>query len=129
MKHLVELPLEIAKDLYKQGGAFRELAIKAYGLPALVGLPASWSEFEENTSINTHMDINDAVYIKDLHKLNTIEDAESHLSLVRLHIMRDLYRMGWKPNWLNKSPKYTIFFLRRHSLRNAKYRCTTILYI
>lgn len=42
--------------------------------------------------------------------LLSIEDCETHLALMQLHLLRDIYRKGWIPNKHNhEEDKYSIF--------------------
>ena len=38
------------------------------------------------------------------------EAAEQHLALMQLHQLRDCYRQGWEPNWLDDGNKYCIVY-------------------
>ena len=42
--------------------------------------------------------------------------AEAHLALMQLHQLRDCYRRGWTPNWLDNNSKWGIFN-RRNEIR------------
>ena len=35
-------------------------------------------------------------------------DAEKHIALMKLHLLRDEYRQGWKPDWSDNCNKYGI---------------------
>lgn len=44
--------------------------------------------------------------------LSSKEAAEAHLALMQLHLLRDCYRQGWKPDWNNPNEaKHCIFMV------------------
>lgn len=120
----IKLTLEKAKEFYKKGGEFRDLALSAYTEEELkeVVLPKTWEEFCKSYNIQYPNE-----YFIDLHSnikqvpsryeretdsdkniLPSKEAAEAHLALMQLHQLRDCYRQGWKPNWPDKSPRWFI---------------------
>ena len=76
-------------------------------------LPKSWEEFCENNNVHigeAYIDscsiISELLIEKDRSKFykNTLPDealAEQHLALMQLHQLRDCYRQGWKPDWID----------------------------
>lgn len=44
----------------------------------------------------------------DRNCLPTPQAAEAHLALMQLHQLRDYYRQGWTPNWLDDERKWDI---------------------
>lgn len=81
-------------------------------------LPKTWEEFCKNYPIKKGECFIDAssniletawtsrhIY-GDRNKLNT-EAAKQHLALMQLHQLRDCYRQGWEPNFIN--PKEDIW--------------------
>lgn len=120
----IKLTLEKAKEFYKKGGEFRDLALSAFTKEELekVKLPKTWEEFcklydihfpneyyiDSSSSIRNFLggsgrDINSCKNV-----LPTREAAEAHLALMQLHQLRDCYRQGWKPDWNNGEAKYCI---------------------
>lgn len=122
----IKLTLEKAKEFYKKGGEFRDLALSAFSEKELtkVELPKTWEEFCELYDIHfpneyfIDPDSNIAIFPGGLGRdvnscknlLPTLETVEAHLALMQLHQLRDCYRQGWKPDWKNNNlPKYCIF--------------------
>ena len=86
-------------------------------------LPKTWEEFCKN-----YPDKNKEYFIdsdsrinlftssyprnKDLDKnlLSSKQTAEAHLALMQLHQLRDCYRQGWIPDWLDCKNKYCIIY-------------------
>ena len=90
-------------------------------------MPKTWSEFCEvhplqrnETFITCRSDIHgcglDLRRREDIYYLPTREAAKAHLALMQLHQLRDYYRQGWTPNWLDNNSKWGIFN-RRNEIR------------
>ena len=119
----VKLTLEKAKEFYKKGGEFRDLALLAFTEEELtkVELPKTWEEFCNQFKIHGEYCINTDSSIKeenddyrdplyDRSVLPSKKAAEAHLALMQLHQLRDCYRQGWEPNWLDDENKYCIVY-------------------
>lgn len=119
----VKLTLEKAKEFYEKGGEFRDLALSAFTEKELkMELPKAWEEFcsqfevcreyyiEADSSIEeTSADYRDSLHDKNI--LPSKKAAEQHLALMQLHQLRDCYRQGWEPDWLDhESNKYCIVY-------------------
>ena len=101
----IELSLDTARRWYEQGGELRELALGAFDAKELIDyrLPKTWEEYRKmkgdecekaNAALSfAYTSINGA--FPDYH------DAEKHIALMKLHLLRDEYRRGWKPDWIN----------------------------
>lgn len=110
----IEISLETAKRWYEQGGEYRDIALTAFKEHELIGdrLPKTWDEYcakhgevgdKIKASLNTaYMTINKYVF-------SDYKQAQAHIALMKLHLLRDEYRQGWKPYWKDgKSRKYVI---------------------
>lgn len=110
----IEISLDTAKRWYEQGGGLRDLAIGAFGDKILIGdrLPKTWDEYcikhgEEGDKIKaslntTYMTINKYTF-------SDYKQAQAHIAMMKLHLLRDEYRNGWKPDWKNGNQgKYVI---------------------
>ena len=110
----IELSLDTAKRWYEQGGELREIALGAYSEQELIGsrLPKTWDEYcakhgevgdKIKASLNTaYMTINRYVF-------SDCKQAQAHIAKMKLHLLRDDYRNGWKPDWKDgKLGKYVI---------------------
>ena len=101
-------------------------------------LPKTWEEF-----CNTHNRKEDEAYIKsdskiailgkehinirhheeDSNLLPSKQAAKQHLTLMKLHQLRDCYRQGWIPDWKDDSVKYII--IRNTCFINERFRIVT----
>ena len=120
----IKLTLEKAKEFYKKGGEFRDLALSAFTEKELKGtyLPKTWEEF----CILRDIQLGEAYFCqldgdfrvceqhnckRGMHSammLPSLKDAEAHLALAQLHQLRDYYRQGWKPDFSDKATKYCV---------------------
>ena len=101
-----ELSLDTARRLYEQGGEYRNIALTAFKEHELIGgrLPKTWDEYcakhgevgdKIKASLNTaYMTINRYVF-------SDCKQAQAHIAKMKLHLLRDDYRMGWVPKWGN----------------------------
>lgn len=120
MERAIMLSLEKAKEFYAKGGEFRDLALGAYTEEELTkkGLPKTWEEFCENypvrsgecwigvqDTINKCASNYDGVGRKYKNWTPSIKSAEAHLAMIQLEQLRDCWRQGWKPDWLNGNKK------------------------
>ena len=109
----IELSLDTAKRWYEQGGELKEMALGAFDAKELIDyrLPKTWEEYRKmkgdegekaNAALNfAYTSINSA--FPDYH------DTQKHIALIKLHLLRDEYRNGWKPDWKNGNQgKYVI---------------------
>lgn len=124
----IQLTLEKAKEFYKKGGEFRDLALSAFTEEELtkVELPKTWEEFCSKYGVQNEYYIDSDSTIKraplnnfrltcrDSNLLPNEQAAEAHLALIKLHQLRDCYRQGWEPNWLDDGNKYCIIYNSVH---------------
>ena len=119
---VITLTPEKAKEFYKKGGEFRDLALSAYTEEELnPSLPKTWEEFcdlfkiHEEYHIDSASDIikNEGDYYRDpilnRNLLVSKEAANQHLVLMQLHRLRDCYRQGWKPDLTVPESIFAIF--------------------
>ena len=109
----IEISLDTAKRWYEQGGELRDLAIGAFGDKMLIGdrLPRTWDEYcikhgemgdRIKASLNTtYMAINKYVF-------SDCKQAQAHIAKMKLHLLRNEYRQGWRPDWNVSCYKYGI---------------------
>ena len=117
----IKLTLEKAKEFYKKGEEFRDLALSAFTEEELtkVELPKTWEEFCNQFKIcrecyietdcnvkETGVGYRDPLY--DRNMLPSRKAAEQHLALMQLHQLRDCYRQGWKPDLEKEEVKWCI---------------------
>lgn len=108
----IKLSLEKAREFYKKGSEFRDLALSAFTEKELkeVKLPKTWEEFcsthktkKEECYIQLNSGIKQDNSIKDRHPefdrniLCNRQAAVAHLAFMQLHQLRDCYRQGWFP--------------------------------
>ena len=101
----IEISLDTAKRWYEQGGELKEMALGAFDAKELIDyrLPKTWEEYRKmkgdegekaNAALNfAYTSINSA--FPDYH------DTQKHIALMKLHLLRDDYRIGWVPEWGN----------------------------
>ena len=102
----IELSLETAKRWYEQGGEQKDIALGAFSEKELIGdrLPKTWDEYcakqgEVGDKIKASLDI--AYMTINKHIFSDYKQAQAHIALMKLHLLRDEYRQGWKPDWRN----------------------------
>lgn len=118
----IKLTLDKAKEFYKKGGEFKDLALSAYTEKELkeIYLPKTWEEFcllkdiqpgeayfcqeDGDFRVCEQHNIKRGAYSSMM--LPSLKDAEAHLALAQLHQLRDFYRNGWKPNYADYTCKY-----------------------
>lgn len=61
-------------------------------------LPTSWSEVEKR---------GDAMFLALKAEVQYMKKIEA---LMKLIVLRDIYRQGWKPDWEKEKTKYTIIY-------------------
>ena len=108
----IELSLDTARRWYEQGGELKEMALGAFDAKELIDyrLPKTWEEYRKmkgdegekaNAALSfTYKSINGAC--------TAYHDAEKHIALMKLHLLRDEYRQGWKPDWSDNCYKYGV---------------------
>ena len=91
--------------MYEQGGEFREMALGAFTEKELIGcrLPKTWEEYcimkgDEGEKINAALNF---AYVSVRKAFADYHDAEKHIAQMKLHLLRDEYRNGWKPDLTN----------------------------
>ena len=102
----IELSLDTARRWYEQGEELIELALGAFSEKELIGdrLPKTWDEYcakqgEVGDKIKASLDI--AYMTINKHIFSDYKQAQAHIALMKLHLLRDEYRQGWKPDWRN----------------------------
>lgn len=121
----VKISLDKAREWYKKGGEFKELALSAFTENEIItsALPNTWEEFcemypvkDDEWYIGTNSNIIRMFQGKryTLHCCNILpsqQAAKAHLAYMQLHQLRDCYRQGWLPDWSNNcQEKYCIEF-------------------
>ena len=117
----VTLTLEKAKEWYKKGGELKEIALQAFTEQELNPFPRSWEEFCEKYPVKKGeciLESKDAITVvprdcrgNRLYKnwIPSQKSAEAHLALIQLEQLRDCWRQGWEPDWLEGNvQKYVI---------------------
>lgn len=92
----ITLTLDKAKEWYKKGGELKEVALQAYSEEELtkVELPKTWEEFCKLGNPISSWRYNVPIKYEAAYKLE---------------LLRDCWRQGWKPDWLNgNTTKHTI---------------------
>ena len=111
----IELSLDTAKRLYEQGGEYRNIALTAFKEYELIGdrLPKTWEEYcakhgENSDMIKASLDY--AYTVINKYIFSDCKQAQAHIAMIKLHLLRDEYRQGWLPNYNIRQDKYTIVY-------------------
>lgn len=127
-KRTIEIDLETAQSWYRTNHTLKNLALKIFSKEELENvLPTSWNSWYSIQGEGCKFYIDDKCHIQhstlyalppsNIHrnKLNSSQDAEAHLALMQLHVLRDSYRDSyqkrWKPDWTSSNEcKHCIVF-------------------
>ena len=106
----IELSLDTAKRWYEQGGEYRDIALTAFKEHELISgrLPKTWDEYcakhrEEGDKIKASL--NTAYMAINTYIFSDYKQAQAHIAKMKLHLLRDEYRNGWKPDWKDSEHK------------------------
>ena len=109
----IELSLDTAKRLYEQGGEYRDIALTAFKEHELIGdrLPKTWEEYcakhgEVGDKIKASLD--SAYTTINRYAFSDYKQTQAHIAMIKLHLLRDEYRQGWKPDWSDNCYKYGV---------------------
>ena len=101
----IELSLDTAKRWYEQGGELKEMALGAFDEKKLIDyrLPKTWEEYrkmkgDEGVKANAALSF---AYTSINSSFPDYHDTQKHIALMKLHLLRDEYRIGWVPEWGN----------------------------
>ena len=102
----IKLSLDTAKRWYEQGGELKEMALGAFSEKELIGdrLPKTWDEYcakHGEVGDKIKASLNTAYMTINKHIFSDYKQAQAHIALMKLHLLRDEYRQGWKPDWRN----------------------------
>lgn len=108
----IEISLDTAKRWYEQGGELKEMALGAFDAKELIDyrLPKTWEEYrkmkgDEGEKANAALSF---AYTSITGAFADYHDTQKHIALIKLHLLRDEYRQGWKPNWSDNCYKYGV---------------------
>ena len=109
----IEISLDTAKRLYEQGGEYRNIALTAFKEHELISdrLPKTWDEYcakHGEVGDKIKASLNTAYTIINKHIFSAYKQVQAHIAFVKLHLLRDEYRQGWKPCFRDISKKYRI---------------------
>lgn len=101
----INLPLDTARRWYEQGGELKEMALGAFNEKELIDyrLPKTWEEYrtmkgDEGEKANAALSF---AYTSINGAFADYHDTQKHIAMIKLHLLRDEYRRGWKPDWRN----------------------------
>lgn len=112
---LIRLSLDTAKRLYEQGGEYRDIALTAFKEYELIGdrLPKTWDEYcakHGEVGDKIKASLNTAYTTINKYTFSDYKQAQAYIAMIKLHLLRDEYRQGWKPNYNIRQDKYTIIY-------------------
>ena len=102
----IEISLDTAKRWYEQGGELRDLAIVAFGDKMLIGdrLPKTWDEYcikHGEMGDRIKASLNTTYRAINKYTFSDYKQTGAHIAMMKLHLLRDDYRIGWVPEWGN----------------------------
>ena len=121
-----ELSLDTARRLYEQGGEYRNIALTAFNEHELIGdrLPKTWDEYcakHGDMGVIIKASLGTAYVALNKHVFSDYKQAQAYIAKMKLNLLRDEYRQGWKPNFNIRQDKYTIVY-------SNNWRLTVIIY-
>ena len=124
----IEISLDTAKRWYEQGGELKEMALGAFDAKELIDyrLPKTWEEYrkmkgDEGEKANAALSF---AYTSINGAFPDYHDAEKHIALMKLHLLRDEYRRGWKPDWINVDESKFVIEMVENELTVENYGIT-----
>ena len=128
----IELPLDTAKRWYKQGGELKEMALGAFSEKELIGdgLSKTWDEYcakHGDMGVIIKASLGTAYVALNKHVFSDYKQAQAHITKMKLHLLRDEYRQGWKPNYNIRQDKYTIIYSNNWGLTVGIYQTPRFL--
>ena len=111
----IKISLDTAKRLYEQGGEYRDIALTAFKEHELIGdgLPKTWDEYcikHGEVGDRIKASLNTAYTMINKYTFSDYNQAQAYIAMIKLHLLRDEYRQGWKPNYNIRQDKYTIIY-------------------
>ena len=109
----IEISLDTAKRLYEQGGEYRDIALTAFKEHELIGdrLPKTWDEYcikHGEVGDRIKASLNTAYTMINKYTFSDYKQTQAHIAMIKLHLLRDEYRQGWKPDWSDNCYKYGV---------------------
>ena len=110
----IKITLDTAMRMYEQGGEFREMALGAFSEKELIGdgLPKTWDEYcakHGDMGVIIKASLGTAYVALNKHVFSDYKQAQAYIAKMKLNLLRDEYRNGWKPDWKDcKHKKYVI---------------------
>ena len=128
----IEISLDTAKRWYEQGGELKDMALGAYSEQELIGdrLPKTWDEYcakHGEVGDKIKASLNTAYMTINKYTFSDSKQAQAHIAMIKLHLLRDEYRQGWKPNYKVIQYKYAIEHVRSCELAVDVYQTSHFL--
>lgn len=128
----IEISLDTAKRWYEQGGELKDMALGAFEEKELIGdrLPKTWDEYcakHGEVGDKIKASLNTAYMTINKHIFSDYKQAQAYISKMKLHLLRDEYRQGWKPNYNIRQDKYTITYSNNWGLTVIIYQTPRFL--
>lgn len=128
----IEISLDTARRLYEQGGEYRNIALTAFNEHELIGdrLPKTWNEYcakHGEVGDKIKASLNTAYTIINKYIFSDYKQAQAYITKMKLHLLRDEYRQGWKPNYNIRQDKYTIVYSNNWGLTVVIYQTPRFL--
>ena len=123
----IEISLDTAKRWYEQGGELKDMALGAYSEQELIGsrLPKTWDEYcakHGEVGDKIKASLNTAYMTINKYTFSDYNQAQAHIAKMKLHLLRDEYRNGWKPDWKDGN-------LGKYVIESSEGECYVAIYI
>ena len=123
----IEISLDTAKRWYEQGGELKDMALGAFSEQELIGdrLPKTWDEYcikHGEMGDRIKASLNTAYTMINKYTFSDYKQTEAHIAMMKLHLLRDEYRNGWKPDWKDGN-------LGKYVIESSKGECYVAIYI
>lgn len=111
MTKIIETHIPDGYEIDREKSTFEKIVLKQKEND----LPSSWDQLEniKGYYIDSMSELNFSYCGPTKHNLNTFateEQAKASIALAQLSQLREIYRNGWKPDYLSLISKYSIVF-------------------
>lgn len=106
----IKITLDTAMRMYEQGGESREIALGAFTEKEIISgrLPKTWDEYcikHGEVGDKIKASLNTTYTMINKYTFSDYKQAQAHIAMIKLHLLRDEYRQGWKPDWKDSEHK------------------------
>ena len=108
------------------------MALGAFSEKELIGdaLPKTWDEYcakHGDMGVIIKASLGTAYVALNKHVFSDYKQTQAYIAKMKLHLLRDEYRQGWKPNYNIRQDKYTIIYSNNWGLTVGIYQTPRFL--